>query len=231
MTNPDLLYLLTALSRAKRKLFAQQMRLARDKRLPLSFAQRRIWFLDQLAPGNSLYRAPAALHMRGRLDVSALQRISVGKPRSESGQAPANVTLELLLGNEVPAHRRRLRGRRRGVFARADLITDYCVRARTEEQGALVPPDFRKPTQRQKLRLLAHLPVNGPSQRIEIHCEKAFLPECKQTPVLGPLPLLGRYRRKNSESSPVKTLEIAAAMAGDLHCPASRCSTTDCRLS
>ena len=85
MTNPDLLYRLTALSRAKRKLFAQQMRLVRDKRLPLSFAQRRIWFLDQLAPSNSLYRVPTSLRMRGRLDVSALPRISMGKARTESG--------------------------------------------------------------------------------------------------------------------------------------------------
>ena len=54
-------------------------------RFPLSSAQRRIWFLDQLAPSNSLYRVPTSLRMRGRLDVSALPRISMGKARTESG--------------------------------------------------------------------------------------------------------------------------------------------------
>ncbi|MFL6203249.1 MAG: amino acid adenylation domain-containing protein, partial [Thermoanaerobaculia bacterium] len=42
-------------------------------RLPLSFAQERLWFLDQLAPGSALYNLPAALRFRGDLDVAALE--------------------------------------------------------------------------------------------------------------------------------------------------------------
>ncbi|MFP2934768.1 condensation domain-containing protein, partial [Pyxidicoccus sp. 3LG] len=42
--------------------------------LPLSFAQQRLWFIDQLEPGSSLYNMPAALRMKGTLDVGALER-------------------------------------------------------------------------------------------------------------------------------------------------------------
>ena len=46
----------------------------RDAPLPLSFAQQRLWFLDQLEPASSFYNVPAALRLRGRLDAAALER-------------------------------------------------------------------------------------------------------------------------------------------------------------
>ncbi|MEV0266200.1 amino acid adenylation domain-containing protein [Streptomyces sp. NPDC050617] len=42
------------------------------KLLPASFAQRRLWFLDQLDSGNSAYNLVAALRLRGELDLPAL---------------------------------------------------------------------------------------------------------------------------------------------------------------
>ena len=43
-------------------------------RAPLSYAQQRIWFLDQMDPGNSAYNVPAALRLSGELDAASLIR-------------------------------------------------------------------------------------------------------------------------------------------------------------
>ncbi|RSM52222.1 non-ribosomal peptide synthetase [Amycolatopsis sp. WAC 01376] len=44
----------------------------RDGPLPLSFAQQRLWFLDEYEPGSTEYVSPTALRLRGELDVGAL---------------------------------------------------------------------------------------------------------------------------------------------------------------
>ncbi|RKG74500.1 non-ribosomal peptide synthetase, partial [Corallococcus terminator] len=48
-------------------------RAKRDVPPPLSFAQQRLWFIDQLEPGSSLYNMPFALTLLGTLDEDALR--------------------------------------------------------------------------------------------------------------------------------------------------------------
>ncbi|HEV2962266.1 MAG TPA: amino acid adenylation domain-containing protein [Candidatus Angelobacter sp.] len=43
----------------------------RERGLPLSFAQQRLWFLDQLHPNSSAYNIPYAVRMKGDLNVNA----------------------------------------------------------------------------------------------------------------------------------------------------------------
>jgi amino acid adenylation domain-containing protein len=42
--------------------------------LPLSFAQQRLWFLEQLEPNRAIYNIPAAVRLRGYLNISALEQ-------------------------------------------------------------------------------------------------------------------------------------------------------------
>ena len=53
--------------------------------LPASFAQQRLWFLDQFEGGGGVYNVPVATRLRGALDVDALERaINVLVERHES---------------------------------------------------------------------------------------------------------------------------------------------------
>ncbi|MFD5565108.1 amino acid adenylation domain-containing protein [Kitasatospora griseola] len=62
----------------KRALLARKLRRkAGPKRVPASFAQKRLWFMEQLAPGSAAYNIPGALRVHGALDIEAWRRSCV----------------------------------------------------------------------------------------------------------------------------------------------------------
>ncbi|MQY24882.1 D-alanine--poly(phosphoribitol) ligase subunit 1 [Nocardia sp. RB56] len=96
----------------------------RPDRVPLSFAQQRMWFLNQFDPAAAVYNIPAAIRLSGALNVPALQQavadlvarheiLRTRYPEIEAGTpvqqvlAPVDVPLDLSperLGEERVAH-------------------------------------------------------------------------------------------------------------------------------
>ena len=70
---PELLRLLSWSRRAARSVEQRLEAVDRDQPLPLSWAQQRLWFLDQLEPGSSAYNISWTVRLRGELQIDALQ--------------------------------------------------------------------------------------------------------------------------------------------------------------
>ncbi len=45
-----------------------------SENIPLSFSQQRLWFIDRLYHGSSFYNIPIAFHIKGNLNITALQQ-------------------------------------------------------------------------------------------------------------------------------------------------------------
>ncbi len=72
----DIEKLLSKLSPEKRKLL--ELKLKKQGKLgnafPLSYAQQRLWFLQQLEPESTAYHIPAAVRLKGQLNIEALEK-------------------------------------------------------------------------------------------------------------------------------------------------------------
>ena len=95
---------------------------AESNAFPLSFAEERLWFLDQLMPGSALYNRPIAVRLQGYLNVAALtetfnaivQRHEIlrtsfhaedGRPR-QVVTAEVRLTLPVIDIRDLPASKR-----------------------------------------------------------------------------------------------------------------------------
>ena len=81
----------------------------RSARGALSFAQARLWFLDQLRPNSSLYNIPRAFRLSGRLDRAALERaLNALIERHETLRTIVTVEDEGPIGTVLPSTPREL---------------------------------------------------------------------------------------------------------------------------
>src|SRR5262249_14691459 len=72
----DITSAISSLSSEKRALLARKLKDqgGQFNTFPLSFAQQRLWFLNQLTPGSPVYNISAAAQFTGSLDAQALER-------------------------------------------------------------------------------------------------------------------------------------------------------------
>lgn len=70
----EIIEFLKATNRTNNHSFRPLVPISRSGNLPLSFAQQRLWFLDQLIPNNPFYNIPVALHLTGSLNLAALEQ-------------------------------------------------------------------------------------------------------------------------------------------------------------
>ncbi len=122
------------------------VRVQRDSGLPLSFAQQRLWFIEQLAPGGFAYNVPWFARLKGPLDVAALER-SLGEVvrRHEAlrttfalveGQPVQRIAPELSLALPVESLEAVAEGEREGTARR--LAEEEARRPFDLEKGPLV---------------------------------------------------------------------------------------------
>ncbi|MBD2245043.1 non-ribosomal peptide synthetase [Nostoc sp. FACHB-888] len=64
----------TAINTGKGLELPPMNRVLREQDLPLSFAQQRLWLLDQLDPGNHTYNDPTSVRLTGLLNITALEQ-------------------------------------------------------------------------------------------------------------------------------------------------------------
>ncbi|WP_438019494.1 amino acid adenylation domain-containing protein [Sorangium sp. So ce315] len=148
--------------------------------VPLSFAQQRLWFLDQLDPESATYNVPAALRLRGAIDPEALGRAIAevvrrhevlratlhtvdGRPVQRFHDAPDAWPLPLVDLSGLPAPEREASARRRA--------SDEAARPFDLERGPLLRASLFRlaPDEHLLLVTLHHIASDGWSLGVLAH--------------------------------------------------------------
>ena len=120
----------------------------RQQQAPLSFAQQRLWFLDQFSPGSCAYNVPRVFRLNGHLDLAALQHALdglverheilrtifklIGTEPVQVVQPPAAVPLRILDLAELPEAEKQSKADaeiRDEVRRPFNLVSDLMLRA------------------------------------------------------------------------------------------------------
>ena len=104
---------------------------------PLSFAQRRLYFLNQLEPGSSFYNVPRAIRLKGGLNVQALDRAL-----NEVAQRHESLCTSFIESNGVPVQ---VIAKRRPVALPVVDLSDLPANEREAESRRLVAEEARHP--------------------------------------------------------------------------------------
>ncbi|HLL45115.1 MAG TPA: amino acid adenylation domain-containing protein, partial [Longimicrobiaceae bacterium] len=129
-------------------------RVARQDALPLSFAQERLWFVEQLRPGGSTYAMASRVRLGGALDAEALRRALEEIVRRHEALRTVFVAVEGRPEQVVlPAERLELEPEDLSALPEAERVAELDRRVR---QTALAPFDLeRGPLFRVRLLRLA----------------------------------------------------------------------------
>lgn len=177
--------------------FAQQ----RPERLPLSYAQQRLWFMDSLAHEDPLYNIPVAFRIKGKLDLMALETsineiirrheilrtrfCQIGDEAAQVVESAAKFSLETedLRSVSRPSQERLLlerldkEGRRPFDLARVPLLRLRVFQIRDEERVLLI--------------VMHHIIADGWSLEVFYRELELFYAACRdgKKPQIGELPV------------------------------------------
>ncbi|RKI42374.1 non-ribosomal peptide synthetase, partial [Corallococcus sp. AB049A] len=168
---------------------------------PLSFAQQRLWLLDQLQPGSAAYNIPAALRLKGHVDVESLRRAfetlvarhetlrttffqHQGEP-AQRIHSPATWVLPLLDVSSLPEAQRDEEGRR---LANLEARRPFDL-----EAGPLLRTSLVRLNEAEHLLLVTmhHIVSDGWSMSVLVRELTALYAafHADQLPALAPLPV------------------------------------------
>ncbi len=134
---------------------------SQPQRLPLSYGQQRLWFLDHLTPDDSAFNLPLAMHVNGPLDPTPCER----RPMASWAGTRTGATTRFVAqdGRSVPGDRRAnclaLRARSRRAGGPGPARTRDRAASAAVRRGATLRPRSR--SARATLRLY-RLSTEGP---------------------------------------------------------------------